>query len=192
MARRLTLICCGATRATRAAAFPSDDPLEDRAAQQAAACAQHLRGAGRAYTAPAAAARQTAAALGLEVSLEPALRDCDYGRWAGRRLVDIAGEEPEALATWMADADAAPHGGESLSDVRRRIAGWLDELTPLRGRMIAVTHGAVMRAALLHILDAPSTSFWRIDFEPLSTLALSSDGKRWSVRAPAMSPLERI
>lgn len=185
MTARLTLICCGATAAIRSAAFPGDERLEDRAAEHAAAIAGQFRRHDRSFTAPEPAARETAAALGLEAGLEPALRDCAYGRWAGRRLADILAEEPEAIATWVADAEAAPHGGETLSDVRRRIAGWLDGQMRIGGRIMAVTHVAVMRAALLHVLSAPATSCWQIDFEPLSTLALTSDGGRWNVRAAA-------
>ncbi|KGM30735.1 histidine phosphatase, partial [Inquilinus limosus MP06] len=37
MPTRLTLICHGATAATRSGAFPADEPLEDRALLRAAA-----------------------------------------------------------------------------------------------------------------------------------------------------------
>ena len=49
-----------------------------------------------------------------------------------------------------------------------------------------------VRAGLLHVLRAPSTSFWLIDVEPLSAIDLRSDGKRWSLRAGAMPRQRRI
>jgi broad specificity phosphatase PhoE len=153
---------------------------------QAGAIAGGFRRHDRVFAAPAPAARETAAALGLDASLEPALRDCGYGRWSGRSLAEIADQEPEALAIWLADAEAAPHGGEPLNEVRRRVADWLDGVLRLDGHTIAVTHLTIMRAALLHVLQAPPTSFWTIDLEPLSTIDLRSDGNRWSFRAGAM------
>jgi broad specificity phosphatase PhoE len=181
------MICCGATTATRDAAFPRDESLEDRARATAAAIAGGFRRHDRAFAAPAPAARETAAALGLDASPEPALRDCDYGRWSGRRLAEIADQEPEGLAIWLADAEAAPHGGEALNEVRRRVADWLDGLLRLDGHTIAVTHLAVIRAGLIHVLQAPPTTFWLIDLEPLSVIDLRSDSSRWRFRAGAIA-----
>jgi broad specificity phosphatase PhoE len=182
MPARLTLICHGATAATRMAAFPRDEPLEDGAAEQAAAMAGSLGRHHRAWTAPALGARQTAAALGLDATEITAIREWDFGRWVGQRLADVARNEPERLAQWRGCADAAPHGGETLSQVCRRVAEWLDEPMRQGGHSIAVTHAAVIRAAVLHALGAPTASFWRIDVEPLSVIDLRSDGGRWSLR----------
>jgi broad specificity phosphatase PhoE len=126
-------------------------------------------------------ARQTAAALSLDPIVNPPLRDCDYGRWAGRTLTDVQTEEPAKIALWLSDAKAAPHGGEALSDLFQRVAAWMNQRIPEKGRTIAVTHVAVIRAALLHVLQAPASSFWRIDIEPLSVVKLRSDGTRWTL-----------
>lgn len=187
MPTRLTLICHGATAATRSGAFPADEPLEDRALARAAALKPMIRRADRVWTSPALRARQTAAALGLDVAEEPALRDVDAGRWAGRRLQEIQAEEPEGVIAWLADPDAAPHGGETLSDLLRRSAAWVDARAGDGGHGIAVTHAAVIRAAILHGLGAPASSFWRIDVVPLGVVELSHDGRRWAWRAS--SPL---
>ncbi|KAF1029553.1 MAG: Glucosyl-3-phosphoglycerate phosphatase [Burkholderia plantarii] len=72
-------------------------------------------------SAPAQRARQTAEALGLgHARIEPALADLDTGTWRGQRIVAIAHAAPDALEAWIADAGAAPHGGESFVDVARR------------------------------------------------------------------------
>jgi broad specificity phosphatase PhoE len=115
------------------------------------------------------------------------LRDWDNGRWAGRRLDDLQAEEPEALAAWLSDPDAAPHGGESLSALCRRVAAWLAACNRQEGRMIAVTHQPVIRAAIVSVLDAPLRSFWRIDVAPLSIADLRGDGVRWRLRLDALS-----
>jgi broad specificity phosphatase PhoE len=183
MTLRLTLICHGATAAARSAAFPLDEPVEDGVAAQAEALGRTLHRADRIWTSPALRARQTASLLGLDAAVEPALRDGDHGRWAGRSLADVQRAEPDGVAAWLADADAAPHGGESLADLRRRVAAWMDGRVGDRGHAIVVTHAAVIRTAILHILDAPARSFWRIDVEPLGVTDIRSDGTRWAWRA---------
>lgn len=183
---RLTLICHGATAATRSGAFPADEPLEERALARTAALQPMIRRADRAWTSPALRARQTAAALGLDAAAEPALRDVDAGRWAGRRLQEIQAEEPESVIAWLADPDAAPHDGETLSALLGRAGAWLDARAGDGGPGIAVTHAAVIRAAILHVLAAPASSFWRIDVAPLSLVELSHDGRRWAWRASSL------
>jgi broad specificity phosphatase PhoE len=186
---RLTLICHGATAATRAPAFPLDEPLEDGVAAEAARLAGSLRHHDRAWTSPALCARQTADALSLEAEVQDVLRNCAYGRWAGLALADIARDEPDALSTWLTNPDATPRGGETVTALCRRVAEWLPEPMKLGGHTIAVTHSAVMRAAVLHILGAPATSFWHSDIEPHAMLDLRSDGKRWNLRvAPPFWP----
>jgi len=179
---RLTLICHAATAATCAAAFPADEAIEPAAEEVAAALARRIDPVDRAWMSPALAARQTAAALGLDAMSEPALRDCAFGRWTGRRLADVAAEDAKDLATWLADPAVAPHGGEALDAVRARVATWLQARVADKGHAVAVTHGSVMRAAVLAVLDAPAGAFWRVDVEPLGIIALGSDGKRWTLR----------
>jgi broad specificity phosphatase PhoE len=180
---RLTLICHAATAATRAAAFPADEGIEPAAPARVAALAPRIGRVDRAFVSPGRAARETATALGLAAAPEPALRDCDYGRWAGRRLADVQAEDAPGIAAWLADATAAPHGGESLAAVIRRVAEWLGTRVADRGHTVAVTHAPVMRAAIMAVLDAPAPAFWRIDVAPLAIIELGSDGRRWNLRA---------
>jgi broad specificity phosphatase PhoE len=188
MPGRLTLICHGATTATRASAFPLDEPLEDGAAEQAKLLAPALRRRDRAVTSPALGARQTAEALSLDASVHPALRDCDYGHWGGCRLADIQAAHPAEVATWLADPDAAPHGGESLLALMRRVSDWMADRLHDDGHAIAVTHAAVIRAAVIGVLGAPPQSFWRVDVAPMSRVDLRSDKRRWALRLPGSSP----
>ena len=181
MPTRVSLICHAATRATRAAAFPLDEALEQPASVGGAVAA--LRRADRSWTSPALCVRQTAAALELAPVVDPDLRDCDYGRWAGRRLSDVGAEDPNAIAMWLTDVSAAPHGGESIADVLRRIAAWLERRIGENGHGVAVTHAAVIRCAILHAIGAPTHSFWHIDIGPLSMTELRHDGSRWRWRA---------
>jgi broad specificity phosphatase PhoE len=82
---RLTMICNGATAATRQGSFPSDEPLEPRSITLAKAMRATLRRADRVWTSPALRARQTAAALSLDASVEPHLADQDHPWPLGRQ-----------------------------------------------------------------------------------------------------------
>ena len=133
----------------------------------------------RALTSPALRARQTAEALGLAAEVVPALRDADFGRWAGRTLAEVEETDPDALALWLGDPAAAPHGGEPFTAVLDRTAQWLRSLD---GRVVAVTHPAIIRAAVVHALTAPAAGFWRVDVEPLGLTRLTGSGDRWTLR----------
>jgi broad specificity phosphatase PhoE len=112
--------------------------------------------------------------------LDPALHDCDYGRWAGRRFDEVQASEPDAISSRLRDPAAAPHGGESITLIRR-VADWLAEQA-VDQRGIAVTHQAVIRAAIVHAIEAAPQSFWRTDIAPLSVTRLSSLHDRWNAR----------
>ena len=134
-------------------------------------------------TSPSRAARETAAALGLEAGVEEALKDCDYGRWRGLEVADVVAREPEAYAAWLADPAAAPHGGESLAALIERAGVWLGQSLAREGATLAVTHAAVVRAAIVSALGAGSSAFWRIDVAPLWVARLSGHAGRWNLAA---------
>jgi broad specificity phosphatase PhoE len=183
MLARLTMIASGATPGMRKGRFPNDEALEPQALERAQAMAALLRRADRVWTSPALAARQTAEALGLEASVEPLLAEQDFARWAGRSFEEVQAENPDGMAAWFADPDAAPHGGATLSAVAQRGAGLLERLAGEGGHTIAVTHPLLIRAAIVHVLGAPLAACRRIDVEPLSLTDLRSDGHRWMLRS---------
>jgi broad specificity phosphatase PhoE len=137
---------------------------------------------------PAPAAVQTAAALGLSATSDPGLADWHLGDWRGRTLDEVATEAPAAVAAWLGDPDAAPHGGETLTALLARVAAWLAGRVG-EGHTVAVTHAAVVRAAVLATLGAPAAGFWRIDVAPLTATVLRGDPSGWTVRGTAL-PLD--
>jgi broad specificity phosphatase PhoE len=189
MAVRLTLICHAATQATRKARFPADEPLEPQGLAAAAGLAPVARRVDVALTSPALRAVQTAAALGLTATVDAALADIALGNWAGRSLGEVEAADPSGLAEWMSDPAANPHGGETLLAVMARMAAWLDLMARCEGRIVAVTHAAIIRAVTLITLDAPPIAFWRIDVAPLGVASFRGWGGRWTLRslAPAFS-----
>jgi broad specificity phosphatase PhoE len=182
MSLRLTLIAHAATEATRAAKFPLDEPLEATAYTKAAALAGHLGRVDAAWTSPALRAVQTVEALGLRAVVDPVLADIDLGQWGGKSLTQMAADDATGLARWMDDPSSAPHGGESIESLLLRIAHWLDKIGDGTGRVVGVTHAAVIRAVALIALGAHPRSFWRIDIEPLSFSRFDAHSRRWTVR----------
>jgi broad specificity phosphatase PhoE len=188
MTARLTLICHGSTDAVRAAAFPRDEPLDHHGKTGAAALVGSLPNVDHCWTGPELRTRQTAEALGLSADIQPMLRECDYGGWAGKKFSEIVADEPDAANSWLRDPAAAPHGGESILDLMRRVANWLADEKARDQRSIAITHSTIIRATIVHVMDAPPQSFWRIDIGPLSVTRLSSRGGPWNIICSGCPP----
>ncbi|KAA1185452.1 histidine phosphatase family protein [Rhizobium tropici] len=187
MKTHLSWICHGATQANRAGCFPDDEPLEVKAAQQAQSLSLGLGAIDRVWTSPALRARQTASVLGLDAIPDVALRECDYGDWRGQSLAELHEKDAESLTLWMADTSVAPHGGESLVAVMRRVGEWMGNHIDDAGHTVVVTHASVIRAAVQHVLQAPAAAFWAVDVEPFGIVEMTSDGRRWQLRFPKMA-----
>jgi broad specificity phosphatase PhoE len=179
--RALLLVRHAPTAATRAAAFPVDEGLDARGRAAAAGLAAALPARADALASPARSCRETAAAAGLEARVEPALADVDYGAWAGRTLEEVHAADPEGAAAWLADPGARPHGGETLRELAARVEAWLDAQAGLGGGALAITHAAVVRAAVVHALGAPPAAFWRIDVPPLAVTELRARCGQWTL-----------
>jgi broad specificity phosphatase PhoE len=198
--RRLLLVRHAPTSATRAHAFPADEPLDERGKTAAGALGGAIRAAigdgCETFCSPSARCRQTAAAAGLpNDSVVPELAECDFGDWAGRTLADVCAEDAAAAEAWMTDPASAPHAGESLDTFIARVAGWLDGQAGLDGRAVAITHGGVVKAAVVHALGVPAAAFWRIDVTPLAITELHAHDGRWTVtrvNCPSAQTPERV
>jgi broad specificity phosphatase PhoE len=179
--RRLLLARHAATSATRRAAFPADEDLDERGRADAARLATAVPTGCEAWCSPARRCTQTADAAGLAVRTEPLLAECDFGAWAGRSLEEIWEQAPAEAESWMTDPDARPHGGESLRDLAGRVRGWLDGQRAQDGFAVAITHGGVIKASVIAALESPVDAFWRVDVAPLAITELHAHGERWTL-----------
>lgn len=207
---RLLLISHASTAAQRAGRFPAGAAGAGNAADASDADSLDARGIAEtgaarkrlvlpddatALVSPAASARDTALALGLAATVDQRLADLDYGSWQGRKLIDLASEAPQDLAAWASDPDAAPHGGESFSQLVIRVGAWLDELdtatesvdhgtraaaSKRTRNVIAVTHAPLLRAAIVHALGTTPAVFPRIEIAPLSLVELRRSQRGWT------------
>lgn len=180
---RVTFLTPAPTAATARGAFPADEPLDARGLAWAGAARGRTVRVDRALRGPETACGQTCAALGVTAEVDPGLAGWDLGGWAGRCLDDVAAERPDAVAAWLGHPPAAPHGGESLDALLARTRAWLAGREP--GHTLAVCGSAVVRAAVVVVLGAPASAFWRLDVGPLTRTDLRGGPTRWTVRVTA-------
>jgi len=146
-----------------------DAPLSATGRRQAERLAERLAESGpafdRLYTSDLSRARDTAALLGARLGLAPKadrrLRELCVGELSGRPREEVFAGYAEVLARTRADPwNTRLPGGESLSDLRRRLLEFLAELPP--GRHLVVTHAGVIRVAVWLALGLAEGQPWRI------------------------------
>jgi broad specificity phosphatase PhoE len=181
MTARLIFICHASTDALRTFAFPGDGPIDDVGRTRAAELGDRLPSANRCYSSPELRTRQTAESLQLSAKVQPLLRECDYGAWIGCNFDDVCARDPQGVTDWLSNPAATPHGGESILSLMQRVAVWLADEQAHHARSIVVAHPSIIRAAIIHAIEAAPQSFWRIDIAPLSITRLSGIKGRWNL-----------
>ncbi|MFM9367766.1 histidine phosphatase family protein [Streptomyces sp. Da 82-17] len=183
---RATFVAAARSSSLLAERFDDDRPLDQAGwheVQSAAPGLVPLAAAELRYCSPTVRSRATGDALGYAPLSQVALRDCDMGRWRGLTLAEVTASEPAAVDAWLADPRATPHGGESLLAFIARVGQWLDTRPAADGgSIVTVAEPSVVRAALVYALKAPPATYWNIDVRPLSTVALTGQAGRWSLR----------
>ncbi|WP_314249520.1 histidine phosphatase family protein [Streptomyces kutzneri] len=188
---RVSLVAAARSSSLLAERFDDDRPLDGAGWRSVESAAQGLVPLGSAelrYCSPTPRSRATGEALGYAPLAQPALRECDMGRWRGLTLAEVTAHEPGAVELWLSDPRSAPHGGESLLAFISRIGGWLDTRpADDGGAIVAVAEPSVVRAALVYALKAPPLTYWNVDVRPLSTMTLTGWSGQWHLclQAPA-------
>jgi probable phosphoglycerate mutase len=137
------------------------------------------------HTSPLERARETAAPIAEELHLTPdiceAIIEVDVGEWAGRDFATLQND-----SRWVSWNDARsvnrPPGGESMLDVQARAVGHLEKVRrslPDQG-VVLVSHGDVIKAALLYCLGMPIDGYRLFDISPasISTLVIGDWGAK--------------
>jgi broad specificity phosphatase PhoE len=178
---RITLISHPATRQQKAGVFPADEPLDMRSLEQLAAIAWKVPKSTLILVAPERRTRQTAEALKLNATDARELGECDFGHWRGTSLKALQTKDPGGLSEWLSDITAAPHQGESFYNLIIRVGRWLETLHDV-GHVIAVTHASIVRAAVVHVLQAPAhEAFRRIEIAPTTMTEIRRSRGYWQV-----------
>ena len=132
----------------------ADPPLSDLGEEQAREAATRLGGMrfSSVVTSDLQRARRTAEilaeALGLDVRLEPGLREIDVGDWTGLTRAEIEARWPGELADWSEGRSESPLGGETRTHLAERARSTLTRLAagvPPGDRLLVVSHGALIR-----------------------------------------------
>jgi broad specificity phosphatase PhoE/ribonuclease HI len=126
-----------------------------------------------------------AAALGLTVEFDEDLVELDFGDLEGLTLDEARAKHPLATRRFGTDVTVAAPGGESVADVRVRVArSWERIISRHPGRtVLIVSHVTPIKLLLAAGLDTGADVVHRVFLEAASlcTVAWSSDG-RSSVR----------
>jgi probable phosphoglycerate mutase len=131
----------------------ADRPLTGRGRDQAGALALRLAEIplDAVYASDLERARETAAAVarsqGLEVRVDPRLREVDVGSWSGLTREEAAAGFPEAYARWR-EGGAGWHDGESYQAMSARVLAAVRAIAVAHegGRVLVVSHGGPIRA----------------------------------------------
>jgi probable phosphomutase (TIGR03848 family) len=154
--------------------------LADQGRQQADAAAARIAKLDKVtavYASPLERTRETAApiaaALGLRVSAERGLLECDFGEWTGRALKDL-GKLPEWKTVQRYPSGFRFPGGESFTEMQARMTSTLARLAVAhRGQtIVAVSHADPIKAALADALGTHLDLFQRIVVSPCSVSAI--------------------
>jgi broad specificity phosphatase PhoE len=119
--------------------------------------------------------------LGLPVGYRQDVIELDFGEWTGLTADDIRKDQRWQLWSNCRSIASIP-GGESWRQVQDRVVGALFDLHPVHpeGSVVIVSHGDVIRAALLFALGMPLDFYSRIEiaFASISTIRLDGSGIR--------------
>lgn len=149
--------------------------LSERGVDEAAEAAKRLEGVGvsAVYASPLERTRETAAVigerLGLKVSAEKGLLECDFGEWTGRELAELSRLEEWRTVQQHPSGFRFP-GGESFAEMRARIAATVERLVAKhRGQtIVAVSHADPIKVAIGDALGQPLDLVQRISVAPCS------------------------
>lgn len=123
-------------------------------------------------------ARETAApigrALGLAVTAEKGLLECDFGDWTGRSLKELS-KLPEWTTVQRHPSGFRFPGGESFAGMQARMIETVQRLGGAHpGKtIVCVSHADPIKAAVADALGTPLDLFQRIVVSPCSLSAVS-------------------
>ena len=116
-----------------------------------------------------------------QLRLNTGLRERGFGIFEGQTYAQVASEWPEESKRWrQRDPHFAPHGGESLVQVRDRIAATVNTLASqhVGEQIVLVAHGGVMdalyRLATRQEIESPRT--WDLGNAAINRLLWTPDG----------------
>lgn len=137
------------------------------------------------YASPLERTRETAEIVGrhlsLPVSILDDLAELDFGEWTGKTFDEVR-KDPR-WPEWASHRSiSCIPGGETMRAVQRRVVEAIMEMRAEHptGSVVVVSHGDVIRAALVFALGMPLDFYGRIEVATasLSTMRIDANGIR--------------
>jgi probable phosphoglycerate mutase len=169
----------------------SDTPLNDAGRLQAGRLATELEHLDAVYSSDLARARETAeiiaGSLGLEIRLDPRLRERSFGAWEGLTTEEIESSFPDEQRRWRTGIGAGAADAESFEAFAARVSSFVEEV----GRrhvdedVLVVAHGGTIR--VIHALAA-GLDYVR-DHRSIPAVA-NCHPSRYAVREGKLAPID--
>lgn len=184
MAQELILIRHGYLGARYDGRFvgSTDAPLADEGPAQVACLADRMNefAGAKCFCSPMLRTRQTADAMALPYEIDEDLREIDFGSWECETFDEINASDPDTVSKWAEYADdfAFP-GGDSIGGFNARVRRFAERVAnePSR-RVLAVTHGGVIRTLICHFLGLELRNYLLFEVKPASISKIAIyDGK---------------
>lgn len=135
------------------------------------------------YTSPLKRAYNTAVEIGKPHKLTPVilpeLEEINFGTWEGKSLGNLEAEMGEDFRRWKSDPFFnPPEGAETWPELEGRIT-FAVEVMKSSGceRVIAVTHGGIIRAIFAVVLGLSPHSVWNIEVFNCSISCIEFSGQ---------------
>jgi probable phosphoglycerate mutase len=161
--------------------------LSERGRAEAEAAARRLTEADIAaiYASPMERTRETGEIvgrhLGLPVNIRDDLAELDFGEWTGLTFDEVRKDPRWPLWATHRSLSCIP-GGETMRAVQRRVVEAVMEMREVHpdDHVVVVSHGDVIRAALVFALGMPLDLYSRIEVATasLSTVRIDHNGIR--------------
>ena len=161
--------------------------LSARGRAEIAAVADRLAGESieALYSSPLERTRETAEIVSKRIDLpiqyREGLLELDFGEWTGLTFEAVRKDERWQLWSTCRSIATLP-GGENMRQVQERMVRTLFDLRQVHrdGRLLLVSHGDVIRAALLFALGMPLDLYSRIEvgLASISTVHIDNSGIR--------------
>lgn len=164
----------------------SDIPLSEAGRRQSEMAAGVLArfSIDRIVSSPLARARQTAeiiaAAVGAPCETDADLVEVRFGQWQGKTYSEIV-QDPRYRGFLKDPVNTPTPGGETIADVQARGLAAIGRARPGE-RVVFVSHGDIIRAAITHFLAVPLREFRRIRVDNCGLTAVTLADSRPEVK----------